>query len=152
MNEFSAVSKLRLDTCDERLKRLMYEVIKVADCSITCGHRPQAEQGEAFRTGRSKVNWPDSAHNAAPSRAVDVVPYPVEWPDLSVTLARVKAGDFSAVDQYARALGRWYMFVGVVRGVAAQMGIKVRCGADWDGDMEVKDQSFHDLPHVELAE
>ena len=63
-----------------------------------------------------------------PSLAADVVPYPIDWEDHQ----------------------RFYMFVGIVQGIAASMNIKIRCGADWDGDMEIKDQNFHDLPHFEL--
>ena len=35
-------------------------------------------------------------------------------------------------------------------GVAAVMGIPIRCGADWDGDHNLRDQTFNDLPHIEL--
>jgi hypothetical protein len=31
------------------------------------------------------------------------------------------------------------------------MGIESRMGADWDGDFDTKDQTFHDLPHFELV-
>lgn len=139
MPTFGAMSALRLATCDERLQRLFNEVIKHVDCTITCGHRGKEEQDEAFRTGKSKVQFPNSMHNKTPSLAVDVVPYPVEWPD-----ARMDR------ETYARSLGRFYLFVGYVRATADQFGIQVRCGADWDGDFEVKDQNFHDLPHIEL--
>ena len=152
MPTFSERSKTYLATCDERLQRLMHEVIKIADCTVLVGHRIKEDQDEAVRTGASKASWPMSKHNSQPSKAVDVAPFPISWPDLSATLKRVKAGDLAAVDEYARDLGRWYMFIGLVRGTALQMGIKVRCGADWDGDMEVKDQNFHDLPHIELED
>ena len=42
--------------------------------------------------------------------------------------------------------------VGFVEGVAAALGIKIRSGADWDMDRNVSDQSFIDLPHIELVE
>ncbi len=59
-----------------------------------------------------------------------MVPYPIDWKDLD----------------------RFYQLVGFVKGIASQMNIKIKCGADWDGDNEFKDQSFHDLPHYELLE
>ena len=62
--------------------------------------------------------------------AVDVVPYPIDWKDRA----------------------RFYHFVGFVRGIASQKGIKIRTGADWDGDHLFNDQTFHDLPHFELLE
>lgn len=139
--QWSPISAARLATCDPKLQALFNEVIKYVDCSVTCGHRGQEEQNEAYRTGHSQLEWPESKHNRQPSVAVDVVPYPIEWP--IGTMDR---------EEYARCLGRWYMFVGFVRAIAAKQGIKVRCGADWDGDFEVKDQNFHDLPHFELVE
>lgn len=56
------------------------------------------------------------------------------------------------IEVYARALGRWYLFAGYVRATADRLGIRVRYGADWDGDFEVKDQNFHYLPHWELLD
>ena len=78
----------------------------------------------------SKLKFPESKHNQMPSMAADVVLYPIDWDDTQ----------------------RFYMFVGIVRGIAAKMNIPIRCGADWDGDMYIKDQNFHDLPHFELLE
>jgi len=130
MPKFGKVSKKNLSTCCDDLQRLFNEVIKYYDCKVICGSRSKKEQDKAYYGGRSKVQWPNSKHNGTPSMAADVVPYPIDWEELR----------------------RFYMFVGIVRGVAAMLGIKIRCGADWDGDMEVKDQNFHDLPHFELVE
>ena len=128
--QFSKSSRERLSTCHPDLQRLFNEVIEHFDCAVLCGHRTQAAQDEAVRTGRSQESWPHSKHNTYPSLAVDVVPSPVDWNDER----------------------RFYMFVGVVRGIASQLNIPIRCGADWDGDLSVKDQNFHDLPHFELSE
>lgn len=130
MNSFSALSLHRLSTCDQRLQAIFHEVIRHVDCTVLCGHRTEAEQEEAFRTGHSKVRWPDSAHNSSPSRAVDVAPYPVDWNDLRTFLH----------------------FSGFVRGVASQMGIKLRVGVDWNGNFSLKDESFLDAPHFELVD
>jgi peptidoglycan L-alanyl-D-glutamate endopeptidase CwlK len=127
---FGERSRRNLATCHEELQRLFNEVIKHFDCSVICGHRGQEEQDEAYHRGHSKLKFPDSKHNKMPSLAADVVPYPINWDDLD----------------------RFYMFVGIVRGIAAMMDIPIRCGADWDGDMDLKDQNFHDLPHFELLE
>jgi len=130
MPKFGKRSLDNLNTCHPDLQRLFNEVIKYYDCSVLCGHRTKEEQDAAYHDGRSKVKWPNGKHNSMPSKAVDVAPYPIVWDDHR----------------------RFYMFVGIVRGIAAMMGIKIRCGADWDGDMEVKDQNFHDLPHFELLD
>lgn len=130
MPTFGQRSRNNLETCHEDLQKLFNEVIKHFDCSVICGHWGQEEQDRAFHDGRSKLKFPQSKHNKTPSLAADVVPYPIDWNDTR----------------------RFYMFVGIVRGIAAMMNIPVRCGADWDGDMEIKDQNFHDLPHFELLE
>lgn len=141
MPNFSYSSKGKLATCDARLQNLFNAVINHVECKVLCGHRNKVEQDEAFAKGTSTVQWPNSRHNTMPSRAVDVAPYPIEWPNSSMSR-----------EEYTRAFGRWYMFVGFVRAEAIRLGIKIRCGADWDGDFEVKDQNFHDLPHFELVD
>lgn len=128
MFSFSSTSRSKLSQCHPLLQDLFYEVIKHVDCSIICGFRKEVDQNIAFSTGKSGVQWPDSNHNDTPSTAVDVVPYPIDWNDHN----------------------RFYNFVGFVRGIAVMKGIDIRVGADWDGDFEVKDQNFHDLPHFEL--
>lgn len=139
MPRFSSTSLKRLETCEDDLQRLFKEVVKHFDCKILTGHRGKKQQDQAYNAGWSTLRWPLSKHNSKPSRAVDVAPYPLRWPD-------------KITDPKQRALEwrRWYMFVGTVRGIASQMGISIRVGADWDGDMEIKDQNFHDLPHFEL--
>jgi peptidoglycan LD-endopeptidase CwlK len=129
MPHFSESSKEKLATCHYDLQRLFNEVIKHVDCKIICGERGREEQTKAFEDGKSKVQYPNGKHNKRPSEAVDCIPYPIDW----------------------KGINRLYMFVGYVRGVANSMGIKIRCGADWDGDFEVKDQTFDDLPHFELV-
>jgi len=42
------------------------------------------------------------------------------------------------------------LFAGFIKGVAASMGIKLRIGADWDGDFDTNDQNFHDIVHFEI--
>lgn len=130
MPTFSETSRARLLTCHPHLQAVFNKVIQLRDCTILCGHRGQAEQDEALRTGKSKLAWPKSKHNALPSRAVDAAPYPLDWNDAD----------------------RFRVFGGFVLGVSASMGIPLRWGGDWDGDMTNKDQPFHDLPHFELVD
>lgn len=128
MPKFSAASESRLSTCHYKLQDLFNEVVKKYDCSVIEGYRSSERQEELYRQGKSKVQAGDSKHNFSPSLAVDVAPYPIDWEDKN----------------------KFYHFVGYVRGVASQMGIEIRCGADWDGDFDLKDQTFFDLPHFEL--
>jgi len=141
MPAFGKRSLAALGSADERLQRLFHEVVKTYDCTVLCGHRGQEEQEEAFRAGFSKEHWPNSKHNSFPSKSVDVAPYPVVWPTPGMSR-----------EDYALAMGRFYYFAGYVRRAAEQMGLRVRQGVDWNGNFDIRDQSFHDLPHTELVE
>jgi peptidoglycan LD-endopeptidase CwlK len=128
MPQFNEVSKKRLLTCDKRLQRVFNEVIKHYDCTVLCGHRGDKEQAEAFRTGKSKLQFPLSKHNKLPSLAVDVVPYPIDWNDKT----------------------RFYHFAGFVIATAKSLGIELTFGGDWNNDFNFKNETFHDLPHFEI--
>lgn len=129
MTKFGKASNARLDQCHPDLQRLFREVVKYHDCTVICGHRGKEEQEEAFRTGRSKLRFPRSKHNKFPALAVDVVPYPIDWKDTS----------------------RFYFFAGYVLGVAQRMGINIRWGGDFNRDLNLKNDSFIDMPHFELV-
>ncbi len=136
MPNFGKRSRANLETCHDDLQILFNEVIVDFDCSVICGSRSEADQMAAYNSipRRSKVKWPNSAHNKLPSVAADVVPWPVDWEDHR----------------------RFYIFGGIVLATAVRLlhtndiHHRIRWGGDWDGDLEIKDQSFHDLPHFEL--
>ena len=141
MPYFSNASKNRLATCDQRLQDLFNEIIKHIDHTILEGHRGQHKQEAYFLKGVTTVHYPQSKHNKQPSRAVDAVPWPIRWPNKE-----------KFPETYIKDLTRLYYFAGYVRGTADQMGIPIRQGADWDGDFELGDQNFDDLPHTELED
>jgi len=128
MAKFGSTSKRRLSTCEKDLQLLFKEVVRGFDCTIVCGHRGEKDQNEAYKRGNSKVKYPHGRHNANPSRAVDVAPYPIDWTDRD----------------------RFHYFAGYVKGIASQMGIDVIWGGDWDDDTDLKDNGFDDLVHFEL--
>ena len=128
MPHFGKKSKERLATCHEDLQKVFNEVIKVVDCSVLEGHRDERRQEQLFSEGKTKVHYPMGRHNSKPSRAVDVVPYPVDWKDRE----------------------RFHLFSGFVLGVASGMGITLRLGGDWNMNFEVDDNKFDDFPHFEL--
>ena len=130
MPKFSEASAAKLQTCDPRLQRVFYEVIKHYDCTIIEGYRGERDQNEAFQNGNSKLRWPQSKHNQMPSLAVDVMPYPIDWKDLE----------------------RLTLFAGFVLGTTKSLGITRRWGADWDSDWDLKEEKFRDYPHFELVE
>ena len=119
MPKFSERSKHNLSTCSPLLRCVFDEVIKHRDCAVICGHRGQEAQDKAFAEGKSKLRWPLSEHNQQPSRAVDVVPYPIDWSDIT----------------------RFRMFGNFVLGVAAWLGLKLEWGGNWE--------TFKDYPHYQ---
>ena len=76
MYKFSARSQKNLEEMDPALQAVFNEAIKRIDFSITCGHRPEKEQNEAYDSGRSKLRFPHGKHNKYPSKAGDILPYP----------------------------------------------------------------------------
>lgn len=130
MPAFGKASQEKLATCDPRLQKVFNEVIKHFDCTVIEGHRGEEAQNKAFAEGKSKLKYPQGKHNKIPSLAADVLPYPIDWNDTN----------------------RMRYFAGFVVGIAATMGIKLRWGGDWNQNTELKDNSFNDLPHFEIAD
>lgn len=125
---YSDSSRQRLEQCHPLIQDVFNRVIQVCDCTIITGHRGKAEQNEMYRTGKSHLQWPLGKHNTVPSLAIDAAPYPIDWKDRE----------------------RATLFAGLVIGIAAEMGIELRWGGDWDQDWQVKDNNFDDLWHFEL--
>ena len=138
MYKFSKRSKDNLSTADEQLQKLFNEVIKETDCTVIYGHRTPEEQFELFKNGREKVDggWTvvdkskvvtnldgttkKSKHNYFPSKAVDVVPYPLDWKDIN----------------------SFKLLASVVKRKALELGIDVEWGGDW--------KSLKDYPHWQV--
>lgn len=130
MPTFSTLSDQRLQTCDPRLQAILKEAIRHVDFTIMCGFRGPDEQEDAYRTGRSKVRWPNSKHNRRPSVAVDLAPFPIDWTDTA----------------------RFARLAGYIERIAHEQGIKLRWGGDFDGDGRTKGEAFVDMPHLEIVE
>ena len=130
MAKFGKRSKEKLSTCDSRLQKVFNEVIKHVDCSVLEGHRGEERQNKLLKEHKTKVAYPKGRHNASPSLAVDVVPYPIDWHDRE----------------------RFHLFSGFVLGLARGMGITLRWGGDWNMNFEVDDNKFDDFPHFEIKE
>ena len=104
MPKFGRKSRERLATCHEDLQDLFNEVIKHVDCSVIEGQRSKERQNKLYEEGKTKVQYPNGRHNAIPSRACDVVPYPIDWNDRE----------------------RFHLFAGFVLGIAQSMEINIR--------------------------
>jgi peptidoglycan L-alanyl-D-glutamate endopeptidase CwlK len=131
MPKFGANSQRHFDTLHPDLQKVLSEAIKHFDFAITCGHRGKEEQDKAFAEGKSQLEWPDGQHNKMPSRAVDVAPYVngILWNDVE----------------------GFTLLAGIIKGISVMMGVKLRVGVDWDGDLIVIEHSFKDRPHIELV-
>ena len=93
------------------------------------GVRTKERQQELFDTGKSKtLKSKHLIQTDGNGHAVDIAPDPIDWSDRE---------QFVALSFYAK-------------GVASEMGIKLRIGTDWDGDLNIKEHSFFDGPHWEL--
>lgn len=123
-------SRERLQTCTQELQELITEVSTRIEIAVLCGHRTEEDQEKAKEGGFSKVSWPNSKHNALPSNAVDISPYPLDWSNLD---------DFKEVYD-------------VVMEVAKEKGLRIRAGADFDMDGDLTNNRFQDWPHYELID
>ena len=130
MPRFGQKSRENLLQCDYRLQILFNTVVVNFDCSVLCGHRNEEDQNQAFSTNHSKLKWPESAHNSLPSKAIDVVPYPINWENLD----------------------RFYYFGGFVKGIAKELELDIIWGGDFDDDTFLKDGRFMDLPHYSIKD
>jgi len=136
MAKFGNLSLKRLLTCDEKLQKVMNEVIKHMDIVILHGHRTTKEQFELFRQGRDLVGgeWVKtgktvtnldgksklSEHNYLPSRAIDIAPYPIDWNDIE----------------------RFKELAVIVKREAKKLDIDIIWGGDW--------KMFSDFPHYQV--
>lgn len=109
MPTFGSKSRAARDTCDDRLIYTLDYTIQRIDCSVVWGHRGETEQQEAFTSGNSQLRWPLSNHNALPSTAVDVVPWPT---------------GYSSLPEFYELAS--YMYAG-----AAEIGVHLEWGGHW---------------------
>lgn len=128
MPKFGRKSLDILATCHPDLQLVCNEAIKLYDFTVLEGYRPKDKQDKAVEEGRSKTPWPISKHNTMPSRAVDIAPYPVNWNNPE----------------------RFFFLAGIMLGISAKLGKRLRWGGDFNMNGDFDDQSFKDLPHFEL--
>ena len=78
----------------------------------------------------AKVTWLNDpfASKHVTGKAVDLVPYPVDWNDLK---------KFDAIAQ-------------AMLQAAKELGVTIRWGADWDGDGKPRERGESDSPHFEI--
>lgn len=120
----------KLRTLHPNLSRLVRAVAETWDVIVLETDRSTERQAELYAAGKTKTL--QSKHlmqGDGYSHAVDLAPLPVDWNDGR----------------------RWYYFGGFCVATAASMDIAIRWGGDWNGNTQVKDQTFDDLDHLEVA-
>lgn len=150
---YGNVSQGRLATVHPALRGVAVKALILSPVDITVleGARTKFRQEELYAKGRTteelrkagilnisgkpdedKVTWTlNSAHIPKEdgfSWAVDLAPYPIDW------------NDTARFDQMALAMFR----------AASTLGVRIRWGADWDGDGVLRERGESDSPHFEL--
>ena len=124
----------RLNGVDPRLVAVVKRAIEITtqDFMVLEGLRTPQRQAELYAQGRTApgpvVTWTMQSPHLE-GRAVDLVPYPVDWNTLSKFDAIAKA-----------------MF-----DAAKEQGVSIRWGADWDRDGKPRERGESDSPHFEIV-
>ena len=147
----SQKSLARLVGVDERLQRVVKRAIQLSkqDFMVLEGVRTRQQCMTNYGKGRTiaqcvakgvpaqyanpraaKVTWLNNpfASKHVNGKAVDLVPYPVDWNDLK------------KFDLIAQAMLQ----------AAKELGVPVRWGADWDSDGKPRERGESDSPHFEI--
>lgn len=106
---FSQRSKKNLEKAHPDLQRLAHAILEEMDIAVICSYRGEVEQNRAFSEGKSRLKYPQSKHNVIPSRAIDIVPIPLDW---------------SNIESFERMCK-------VAERKAAKLNIKIRLGRDF---------------------
>ena len=141
MAKFGKKSLEQIENLHPDIKTILYDAIRIYDFSVLCGLRPEKEQNKAFKSEHSTKQYPESKHNRSKnddgsfnyelSDAVDIVPYPVKWPELNNQTTK----------EYVKRMGAFYRLAGIIQAIADKHNIKIR----WGGDFNWK----FDGPHFE---
>lgn len=128
----------KLEGVHPKLVAIVKRAIEISeqDFKVLEGVRTPARQKELYAQGRTKpgpkVTWTLTSNHFKKKdgygHAVDLVPYPVDWDDLS------------KFDKVSKA-----MFA-----AAKELGTPIRWGADWDRDGKPRERGESDSPHFEL--
>ena len=141
----------RLVGVDERLQRVVKRAIELSkqDFMVLEGVRTRQQCMTNYGKGRAiaqcvakgvpaqyanpnaaKVTWLNNpfASKHVSGKAVDLVPYPVDWNDLK------------KFDVIAQAMLQ----------ASKELGIAIRWGADWDADGKPRERGEFDSPHFEI--
>lgn len=131
--KLSKTSLSRLSGVDETLVNIVKRAIEISeiDFSVLEGKRTLERQSQLYAQGRTApgkiVTWTMKSKHID-GKAVDLVPYPLDWNDLS-KFDKIKNAMFAA---------------------AKEQDVNLRWGADWDGDGNYREKGETDSPHFEI--
>ena len=123
----------RLKGVDKTLVNIVKRAIEISevDFSVLEGVRTLERQRELYAQGRTApgkiVTWTMKSKHID-GKAVDLVPYPLDWNDLS-KFDKIRNAMFQA---------------------AKEQDVNLRWGADWNGNGEYREKGEYDSPHFEL--
>ena len=126
-------SLARLQGVDETLVNVVKRAIEISEVDFTVmeGVRTLERQRELYAQGRTApgkiVTWTMKSRHIE-GKAVDLVPYPLDWNDLE-KFNKIKDAMFQA---------------------ARELDVNLRWGADWDGDGKYREKGEYDSPHFEI--
>lgn len=126
-------SLARLQGVDETLVNVVKRAIEISEVDFTVmeGVRTLERQRELYAQGRTApgkiVTWTMKSRHIE-GKAVDLVPYPLDWNDLD-KFNKIKDAMFQA---------------------ARELDVNLRWGADWDGDGNYREKGEYDSPHFEI--
>ena len=141
----------KMNGVDERLQRVVKRAIQLSkqDFMVLEGVRTRQQCMTNYGKGRTiaqcvakgvpaqyanpkaaKVTWLNDpfASKHVSGKAVDLVPYPVDWNDLK------------KFDAIAKAMLQ----------AAKELNVPIRWGADWDNDGKPREKGESDSPHFEI--
>lgn len=126
-------SLARLQGVDETLVNVVKRAIEISevDFSVLEGVRTLERQRELYAQGRTApgkiVTWTMKSKHIE-GKAVDLVPYPLDWNDLE-KFNKIKDAMFQA---------------------ARELDVNLRWGADWNENGEYREKGEYDSPHFEI--
>ena len=138
---YGSRSQGKLDTCHNELQDIfqLYRERQFFEITIVHGWRGKEVQDDAFMSGASTKQWPDSKHNnlgygGTPlSLAVDFAPwipgFGIPWKDTHA---------FAIIG-------------GILLALSNELGYNMRYGGDWDMDGQTTDQKLMDWGHIEVV-
>lgn len=154
MPEFGERSSQELATCHPHLRMVLEEGIRRVDFTIVEGYRGEEAQNEAYRTGKSTLQYPESKHNRTATEEDVEAGFAAQAGEPLSWAADVAMWHYDTPHIRWERHGEFYLLAGILRGIGEMIlpeGWSIRQGADWDRDGYTTDQSFHDLPHIELV-